>query len=172
MRQFKLLIYCYLEIFLNLFPDFYIGNKIRRCFYKYYFFEVGKGLIVNVNCHFEVPSGITIGENCSFNRSCWVSGGGSLKIGNDVIFGPKVIIHTANHNYFDQTKPIRLQGHSFKEVIINNNVWVGAGAIILPGVTINSNSIIAAGAVVSKDVPSNVIAGGVPARVIKEIKYE
>jgi acetyltransferase-like isoleucine patch superfamily enzyme len=67
--------------------------------------------------------------------------------------------------------PFRMQGHTFEKVEIHDNVWIGAGAIILPGVTIHANSIVAAGAVITKDVPSNTIVGGVPARMIKTI-YE
>jgi len=85
--------------------------------------------------------------------------------------GPNVIIHSANHNYKNPDIPFRSQGHTFKKVEIMDNVWIGAGAIILPGVTIYSNSIIAAGAVVTKDVQSNVIVVGVPAKVQKYI-YE
>jgi len=170
-KKVKLFVYSYFELFINLFPDLFMGNRIRRLFYGFYFKEVGKDLIVNVNCHFEVPENIIIGNNCSFNRNCWISGGGDLTIGNDVIMGPYVIIHTANHNYNDPNEKIRNQGHIFKKVVIMDNVWVGAGAIILPGVTIQSNAIVAAGAIVTQDVKANTIVGGSPAKFIKNL-YE
>jgi maltose O-acetyltransferase len=138
-------------------------------FYSIYFKKVGKNVIISPHVYFEVPEKIEIGNNCAFNRDCWVSGGGSLVIHDDVIIGPKVIIHSANHNFSNSNIPIRLQGHSFKRVIIKQNVWIGAGAIILPGVTINENCIIGAGAVVTKDIPPNSMAVGCPARVIKKI---
>ena len=120
----------------------------------------------------EVPGKIEIGNHSGISHGCWISGGGGLTIKDNVIIGPKVIIHTANHNYSSKEIPIMYQGHNFKKVIINNNVWTGAGAIILPGVTIEENSIVAAGAVVTKDVPMDVIVGGVPARIIKENIHE
>ena len=170
-EKIKLTIYLYLQNSLNFFPDFLIGNRLRRTFYSIYFKKLGVNVIISAHVHFEVPEKIEIGDNCAFNRGCWISGGGSLIIHDDVIIGPKVIIHTANHNYSNSTIPIRLQGHNFKRVIIKNNVWIGAGAIILPGVMINENCIIGAGAVVTKDVPANSMAGGVPAKVLKKI-YE
>ena len=172
MRRANLFLFSYLEAALNFFPDLFLGNRLRRYFYLFFFKDVGKGLIVNVGCHFEVPENITIGNNCSFNRGCWISGGGHLQIGNDVILGPNVIIHTANHNYSDFNVRIRSQGHNFKRVLIKDNVWIGAGAIILPGVTIGPNAIVAAGAVVTKDVLVNSIVGGSPARFIKKLYEE
>lgn len=170
-EKIKLTIYLYLQNSLNLFPDFIVGNRLRRLFYKIHLKKMGKNVTVSSNVHIEAPFNILIGNNCSFNKGCWISGGGGLIIQDDVIIGPKVIIHSANHNYDNPNSLIREQGHTFKQVMICNNVWVGAGAIILPGVTINPNSIVGAGAVVTKDVPSNCIVGGSPARIIKKI-YE
>jgi len=170
-EKLKLTIYLYFQNSLNLFPDFYLGNRLRRFFYSRYFKKSGRNIIVSPRVHFEVPEKIEIGNNCSFNRDCWISGGGGLIIHDDVIVGPRVIIHSANHNYDNATIPIRLQGHNFKAVKIKENVWIGAGAIILPGVTINENCIIGAGSVVTKDVPPNSLAAGCPAKVIKKI-YE
>jgi maltose O-acetyltransferase len=163
--------YLYLQNSLNLFPDFIIGNRLRRLFYSMYFKKMGKNVIINSNSYFEAPDQIEIGNDCSFNRGCWISGGGGLVLHDDVIIGPKVIIHSANHNYSNPNIPIRTQGHTFKKVEIHNNVWICAGAIILPRVTIYENSIIGAGAVVTKDVLANSLFGGSPAKFIKNI-YE
>lgn len=170
-RKISLTIYLYIQNTLNIFPDFVLGNRLRRLFYKLYLKKAGQNLTVSAHVHIEEPNKIEVGNNCSFNRGCWISGGGGLQLGNDVIIGPNVIIHSANHIYLDPSLPIRAQGHELKKVIISNNVWIGAGAIILPGVTINENSIIAAGAVVTKVVPANSLVGGVPSRLIKHI-YE
>ena len=97
-------------------------------------------------------------------------GVGTLEIGNDCIFGNFVSIHPENHNYSDPTKPIREQGvNSVGGVKIGNNCWIGAKVTILDGTIIGDNSIVAAGAVVKGVFPDNVIIGGVPAKVIKEI---
>jgi acetyltransferase-like isoleucine patch superfamily enzyme len=170
-NKIRLIFYLYFQDLVNIFSDIFLMNKIRNLFYRIYFKKIGKSCIFNCKCHFEVPENIQIGNFCSFNRGCWISGGGGLILHNDVIIGPNVIIHSANHNYKNPDIPFRSQGHTFKKVEIMDNVWIGAGAIILPGVTIYSNSIIAAGAVVTKDVQSNVIVVGVPAKVQKYI-YE
>lgn len=83
------------------------------------------------------------------------------------IFGPKVMIWSVNHNFEDVSKPIWGQGSIEKDVIIEENCWIGADAIILPGVRIGTGSIIGARAVVTKDIPPYSVATGVPARVIK-----
>lgn len=170
-RRLHLMIYLYLQDCVNIFSDIFLMNLLRRFFYRLYFKKIGKGCIFNCKCHFEVPEKIEIGDHCAFNRGCWISGGGGLILHNDVIIGPNVIIHTANHNYGNPKLSFRMQGHTYEKVEIQDNVWIGAGAIILPGVTIHANSIVAAGAVVTKDVSSNSIVGGVPARIIKTI-YE
>lgn len=166
-KKIFLIIYQTFAGWLNIFPDIFLGNRIRRFFYKFYLKKMGKNVIINSHVLFEVPENIEIGDYSTINRSCWFSGGGGLIIGNDVLIGPNVIIHTANHNFENSKMPFRLQGHTYKSVTIKNNVWIGAGAIILPGVIINSNSIIAAGAVVTKDVAEGVIVGGIPARILK-----
>ena len=90
---------------------------------------------------------------------------GGITIGDGAFIGHNVVIATLNHD-FDPKE--RSTTHPSK-VVIGKNVWIGANATVVPGVTIGDNSIIAAGAVVTKDVPPNVIAGGVPAKVIKSI---
>jgi acetyltransferase-like isoleucine patch superfamily enzyme len=94
----------------------------------------------------------------------------SIIIGDNVLLGPGVQIHTSNHQFSDPTIAILFQGDDeIKQVRIGNGSWIGANAIILPGVVIGENSVIGAGSVVTKDIPSRVVAAGVPARVIKEI---
>ena len=74
-----------------------------------------------------------------------------------------------NHNFNDKTKRIDEQGVSTNSVVIGDDIWVGANAVILPGVTIGNHSVVAAGAVVTKDVPPHSLVAGVPAKIIKEI---
>ncbi|MBC8312926.1 MAG: acyltransferase [Candidatus Cloacimonetes bacterium] len=113
------------------------------------------------------PQNLSIGHNVAINDNFWVNAIGKVEIGNNVLIGPSVIIHSANHNYARVDIPIREQGHTIEKVIIEDDVWIGARAIILPGVTIGKGAIIAAGAVVNKDVGSYTIVGGVPAKIIK-----
>ena len=92
---------------------------------------------------------------------------GEIFVGNNVMFGPNVIIATAGHPIHPELR--RKQAQFNLPVHIGNNVWIGAGAIVLPGVKIGDNTVIGAGSVVTKDIPSNVVAVGNPCRVLREI---
>ncbi|MBR6404394.1 MAG: sugar O-acetyltransferase [Eubacterium sp.] len=92
---------------------------------------------------------------------------GHIYVGDNVMIGPNVTIATAEHPI--ETEPRRLGLQSNKDVHIEENVWIGAGVVVLPGVTIGKNSVIGAGSVVTKDIPENVVAVGNPCRVIREI---
>ena len=110
---------------------------------------------------------ITIGEKCSINPYCVLYGHGNLTIGNNVLIAGHCLIIPANHKFADLNIPINLQGETRKGIIIEDNVWIGAGCQILDGVTIGEGAIVAAGAVVNKDVMPNTIVGGVPAKFLK-----
>lgn len=120
----------------------------------------------------ELGDKLTIGNNVGIAANAFISMRGPVVIGNDTIFGPNVAIHAENHNFKDLKTPIRLQGATRKGIKIGNNCWIGSGVKILDGVTIGDGCIIAAGAVVTKDIPDNSIAGGVPAKVIKTRKED
>ena len=83
------------------------------------------------------------------------------------MISPYVMVTATIHNFEDVSVPMMWQGLSSKKVVIEDDVWVGGKSVILPGVTIGRGSIIAAGSVVTKDIPPFVIAGGVPAKIIK-----
>ena len=90
-----------------------------------------------------------------------------IYVGDCCKFGPNVVIATAGHPILPKLRREQYQYNA--SVRIGNNVWIGAGAIILPGITIGDNSVIGAGSVVTKDIPSNVVAVGNPCRVLREI---
>ena len=90
---------------------------------------------------------------------------GGIKIEDDVLIGPRVNLTTENH----PLNPSDRRALITKPIVIRRRAWIGAGATILPGVTIGENAVIAAGAVVSKDVPANSVFGGVPAKFIKAV---
>lgn len=113
---------------------------------------------------------IEIGNNCSINPYTILYGHGNLRIGNNVLIAGHCLVIPANHNFYDTTIPINQQGLTKKGITICDNVWIGAGCRILDGITIGEGAIIAAGAVVNKDVLSNSIVGGVPAKLIKQRK--
>ena len=125
-------------------------SKVRRYSLKLLGFDVGN------NVYF--PSDLVITQNFCEDR-------GFLKIGDNVSIGPRCTLVVVSHPNFS-----KIRNSLFKpeyKIIIENNVWIGAGVIVLPGITIGENAIVAAGAVVTKDVEKNSVVGGVPAKLIK-----
>lgn len=136
-----------------------------------------KGEIViggNVSFHAKpFPSSISVdkqaklwvGDHVFFNYGLDIGCTESIRIGSYTIIGPMVNIIDTNFH------PVDVNDLSCsKDIVISDNVWIGRGVLILPGVTIGTNSVIAAGSVVTRDIPNNVLAGGTPARVIREIQ--
>jgi maltose O-acetyltransferase len=107
--------------------------------------------------------GIRLGSHISVNEGCVLDGTGGLQIGDYVMIAQNTYIYSAQHKHDKLDVPMMLQGYEKKPTVIEADVWLGAGVIVLPGVTIGRGSIIAAGAVVTKDVPEYTIFGGVPA---------
>jgi acetyltransferase-like isoleucine patch superfamily enzyme len=108
---------------------------------------------------------IEIGKNVVVNHACTFMSIGGIIIEDNVLIGPKVNIITADHS----TNPDERDSIIASPIRIRENVWIGANATILKGVTIGINSIVAAGSVVTKDIPDNCIYGGVPAKLIKNL---
>jgi acetyltransferase-like isoleucine patch superfamily enzyme len=94
---------------------------------------------------------------------------GPVRIGNNVNLAQGITVTALNHNFDDTNKRIDEQGVSTNAVTIEDDVWIGANAVVLPGVTIGTHCVVAAGAVVTKDVPPHSLVAGVPAKVIKQI---
>lgn len=109
---------------------------------------------------------IQLGRNVFVNHGCTFLDLGGIFIEDDVLIGPNVSLLSENHPLESSRRKILEPG----KVTIKRNAWIGAGATILPGVTVGENSVVAAGALVSKDVPPNTVVGGVPAKVIKFIE--
>ncbi|WPV00689.1 DapH/DapD/GlmU-related protein [Mucilaginibacter sp. cycad4] len=108
---------------------------------------------------------IKLGKNVFINHACSFLDMGGITLEDDVLIGPKVNLITENH----PLDPAARRGLICRPILIKRKAWIGAGATILPGVTIGENAVVAAGAVVSRDVPDNSIAGGIPAKIIKTI---
>lgn len=139
--------------------------------------EIGKNTRIMCNAKLDVynyrdlkKSKIKIGENCVIGNFSVLYGQGGLKIGNNVIMGPLVVIIPATHIYSDPNEPIINQGISTEGIEIDDDVWIGSNVTILDGVRIGRGSVIGAGAVVNKDVPPFSLAVGVPARIVKKIR--
>lgn len=111
---------------------------------------------------------ITVGKNVFINSGCHFQDQGGITIGDGVLIGHNVVLATLNHDF----SPKKRSTLHPAPIVIGENVWIGSNATIVPGVTIGNGSIIAAGAVVTKNVPENVVAGGVPAKIIKILDTE
>jgi galactoside O-acetyltransferase len=183
----------WIETFLSLLPGNF-GVLIRKLWYSIRFDGNNTKVFISLGCKFETPGSMTfyrnisigrnsffssnggtiiIGNNAAFNSNVHINSsvGGKILIGDNVLVGPNVVMRTANHRFDNPALPINMQGHSFEDIIIENNVWIAANVVVLGGVKIGTGSIIAAGSVVTKDIPANVIAGGIPAMILKK-RYE
>ena len=137
--------------------------------------QILKNLLAEIgeNCYIEPPLHANWGKYTHFGNNVYANFNLTLVddtdifVGDNVMFGPNVIIATAGHPV---DPPLREKVAQFNiPVRIGKNVWIGAGAIVLPGVTIGDHSVIGAGSVVTKDIPPNVVAVGNPCRVLREI---
>ena len=108
---------------------------------------------------------ITVGKNVFINSDCKFQDQGGIFIDDGALIGHGVVLATLNHDLEPSKRPMLHPA----PIHIGKNVWIGANATILPGVTIGDNAVVAAGAVVNHNVPANVVVGGVPAKIIKEV---
>lgn len=109
---------------------------------------------------------IKLGKNVFINSGCHFQDQGGIRIGDHTLIGHNVMLATLNHNI----NPKLRSNIIASSINIGNQVWIGANVTICPGVKVGDGSIIAAGAVVTKDVPKNVVVGGIPAKIIKRIE--
>lgn len=131
------------------------------------FAQVGESVQIVPPFHCDYGSNIYVGDRFYMNYGCVILDCNTVHIGNDVLCAPYVQIYTAYH----PTDPtVRLTGRELAAPVrIGNNVWIGGGVIICPGVTIGDNTTIGAGSVVTKDIPANVVAVGNPCRVLRHL---
>lgn len=138
----------------------------------------GENLWIAAPFYVDYGNNIYFRNNCEVNMNCTFLDDNMICIGDNALIAPNVQIYTAFHptNASDRFGKVKADG-SFEfcktqtaPVIIGNNVWIGGGAIIMPGVSIGNNVVIGAGSVVTKDIPDNVIAYGNPCRVVRDNK--
>ena len=127
-----------------------------------------------VGCYIELPfraswggSHLHFGNGVYVNTSVTMLDDGHIYIGNRVLIAPNVVMTTANHPLDAELRRYEMQYN--RDIHIGENVWIGAGALILAGVHIGDNSVIGAGSVVTRDVPDNVLAVGAPCHIVREI---
>lgn len=130
--------------------------------------RLGRGASISPNATFSNPERIEIGDRLRLGAGCalWAGpGNGRICIGNDVLFGPEVLVTAANYR-FNDGHPVTEQAMDEADVIIGDDVWLGSRVIVLPGATIGHGAIIGAGALVKGDIPPMSIAVGIPARIV------
>lgn len=141
-------------------------EEIRKLFSKIIGKPVDSTFMMFPPFYTDFGKNISVGKNVFINSGCSFQDQGGIYIGDGVLIGHNVVLATLNHD----SNPIKRSTMHTAPIVIGNNVWIGANATVLPGVTIGDGAIIAAGAVVTKDVTNNVIVGGVPAKFIKKIE--
>lgn len=182
----------YLEFLLRWIPGG-TGNVLRRLYYKSRFRHMGRnvsilpgctirgekniilrnnvgiGLYAQLYAGIEEGTGfIEIGDNTALNSNVNINAdiGGEIRIEKNVLIGPNVVFRASNHVFIRRDTIIRKQGHNPGRVIVGDDVWIGANAVILPNVNVGTGAVIGAGSVVNKDVVPYSIVGGVPAKQI------
>jgi acetyltransferase-like isoleucine patch superfamily enzyme len=125
--------------------------------------RIGRGSIIHWQTRFFEPSGVRIGEHSNIGNSAFLDGRRSISIGDRVATGAEIMIYTLQHDVDSPTFAV-----SGGPVIIEDDVYIGPRAIVLPGVRVGRGAVIGAGAVVTADVPAYTVVGGVPARFIRE----
>jgi acetyltransferase-like isoleucine patch superfamily enzyme len=192
-RSITLEIVLWFEAFIRFLPGA-IGSRVRRVWFNNSFdlranHYIGFGsefvcadsmhfkgrVLLAEFCYFNADGGqIIVGNDVAFNRGVHINAacGGKIQIGNNCLIGPGVVMRTANHKYSRTDINIRDQGHLVADIIVEEDCWFGASAIILGGVHIGKGAVIGAASVVTKDIPSMAVVVGVPARIIKYREIE
>lgn len=143
-------------------------QELRKKMLKEMFAEIGEG------CYIEPPLHTNFGgKHCHFGKDIYANFNLTLVddthiyVGDNTMLGPNVVLATAGHPILPE---LREQGYQYNAPVhIGKNCWLGAGVIVLPGITIGDNVVIGAGSIVTKDIPSNVVAAGNPCRILREV---
>ena len=146
-----------------------IYHSVRMDTPPYRRFWLGRRSVIESYCCINNAVGdVTIGDYTRIGIHCTVIG--PVCIGHHVNLAQGITVTALNHNFADTNRRIDEQGISTRPVVIGDDVWIGANAVILPGVTIGRHVVVAAGAVVTKDVPDSCVVAGIPAKVVKKLE--
>ena len=137
-------------------------------------------IAIQIPFHVSFGNRTHIGKNFLANNGCIIYDHGDVRIGDNVMLGPNVVITPVSHPMQVEARTIRFESNSFEPrkrtyselvapVVIGSNVWIGASSIVCAGVSIGQNTVIGAGSVVTRDIPESIFACGVPCRVVKNL---
>lgn len=143
-----------------------LGERLRARLMPRFLRELGSNTVLQSGLRVTNPEMVSIGSNCNLAQDVFITGGGGVQIGDWVGLGPDVKIWSVNHRFDDPDRPWLLQGWERKAVVIEEDVWLGAGAFVMPGVTIGRGAIVSACTVVNKTIPPYALVAGNPGRII------
>jgi len=144
-----------------------LGDVLRYAVLKIFMKRINTTYIRD-GATFLFPENISIGKNACINEWVWMDGSGGIEIGSNVLFSPGVCIISFNHGFKAKDKCIAEQDKELGAIVIEDDVWLGAGSKVLKGVRIGKGSIVGAGSVVTEDIPAYSICVGSPAKVISK----
>jgi acetyltransferase-like isoleucine patch superfamily enzyme len=145
-------------------------NRVKTLFLKINGAKVGEKVTFYPGVWIAPGRNLNVGDKVDFALDVVVTTGGGVEIGSRTLIGYRAQILSSNHRIPEQGTRIIDSGHEHKKVTIGCDVWIGANAIILPGVEIGEGAVVAAGSIVTKNVPPFAVVGGNPARVIRDRK--
>ncbi|MDU9048762.1 MAG: acyltransferase [Candidatus Electrothrix sp. Rat3] len=151
-------------------PKFSIFNTARSFIGRKLFLSCGRNVSIHRNAHFGTGRRLSVGSGSHLGVNCWINAKGSVTLGENVIMGPDVIILTGKHSFDNPGLSIKEQPMEYAPVVIEDDVWLGARVVVLPGCTIAKGSVIGANSVVSKDIPPYSVAVGSPISILRNRK--
>lgn len=157
----------FILLWIEILPYGPLPDRLKRLILRCYGARVGRNPTIYAGVWIRPIRGLSLGDNVSIGKDVIITTTGTVTIGHNVLIGHGSKIISANHVIPPGQGQIRFAGHESKPVIIENDVWIAAQAVILPGVRIGEGAVVAAGAVVTRDVPPFTIVGGVPARILR-----
>lgn len=136
-----------------------LGNKVT----------IGSGAMIRPSGYYsgDIGDGLVVGDNTSIGPLNYIGCSGFIRIGSNVMMGPRVSLYAENHNFADTARPMKFQGVTRETITIEDDCWLGSHSVVLAGVAIGRGSIVAAGSVVTKNVPPFSIVAGAPARILR-----
>ena len=143
-----------------LFRYLLVKNLSKKC---------GDNVSIQPNVFLFNLQNISFGTNVSIHPMCYIDGSGEIEIGDNVSIAHSSTVISSNHTWQDVSLPIKYNKETHSKVTIKEDVWIGCGCRILAGVTINNRAVVAAGSIVNKDVETNSVYAGVPAKFIKKV---